>query len=363
MKNLKRMLCLLVCIVTCAAMVVPAAAYTPPAMESVWDKDTCVATSLDQYNNKVTVGMQDPLISFSESGRTYYCSSYSILGADDSITISNTGLDCDELATVIALLKKDSGSHYKWAQDSYDIKNPNTGKMLFLKNGESTTVQVSELLKYFNLNSKQMGDYLLCILMTGFNDGEEYAHLAKYTLFGINDDAVEAIKAYPFDDVDYGSYCWDSVQWALDKGVTKGISKTSFGPKETCTRGQVATFLWRALGSPEPQTTENPFKDVKETDYYYKPILWAYENGITNGTSKTEFSPNGTCTSAHVVTFLWRANGKPVATAEGTEYYAEAVAWANSKGLLEGVGATFKPENNSPRADIVTYLYRNAEGK
>ena len=111
--------------------------------------------------------------------------------------------------------------------------------------------------------------------------------------------------------------------------------------------------------APEPKSAENPFADVKESDYFYKPVLWALEQGITTGTSDTTFDPNGTCTSAHVVTFLWRANGKPAADHTGEEYYAEAVAWANGKGLLTGTAVAFAPDNLSPRADIVTYLYRD----
>lgn len=116
---MKKIISLVLCLIICVSLVVPAAAYTPPAMDGVFEKDTCVATSMDQYNNNVSVGMQNPLISFNNYGRTYYSSSYSVLGADDSITISNTGLDCDELATIIGLLKRDSESHYKWASESY----------------------------------------------------------------------------------------------------------------------------------------------------------------------------------------------------------------------------------------------------
>ncbi len=163
-----------------------------------------------------------------------------------------------------------------------------------------------------------------------------------------------------FTDVPAGAYYADAVAWAVEQGITNGTSPTTFGPTETCTRGQVATFLWRAKGCPEPTATVNPFTDVKENDYFYKAVLWAVEQGITNGTSPTTFGPNETCTSAHVVTFLWRANGKPAAETAGTEYYAEAVAWGNANALLAGTAVPFAPGNLSPRADIVTYLYRDA---
>lgn len=154
-------------------------------------------------------------------------------------------------------------------------------------------------------------------------------------------------------------YYHDAVLWALDKNVTTGTSKTTFSPSATCTRGQVVTFLWRAMGCPEPASTENPFTDVTESDYFYKAVLWAVEKGVTNGTTDTTFGPNGTCTSAHVVTFLWRANGKPAANTDGTNYYDEGCRMGQlSETARTGTAVPFAPDNLSPRADIVTYLYR-----
>lgn len=154
-----------------------------------------------------------------------------------------------------------------------------------------------------------------------------------------------ADSSNPFTDVPADAYYHDAVLWALDKNVTTGTSKTTFSPSATCTRGQVVTFLWRAMGCPEPASTENPFTDVTESDYFYKAVLWAVEKGVTNGTTDTTFGPNGTCTSAHVVTFLWRANGKSAANTDGTNYYDEAVAWANSQKLLDGTAVPFAPDN------------------
>lgn len=155
--------------------------------------------------------------------------------------------------------------------------------------------------------------------------------------------------------------------WALKNNVTAGTSGTTFSPNDTCTRGQVVTFLWRAKGQPEPTSTHNPFADVNSNDYYYKAVLWAVENGVTSGTSDTAFSPSDTCTSAQVVTFLWRSNNNPktsgtssLASQYSGQYYTDAVAWADAIDLLSGTGTAFAPNNNSPRADIVTYLYRNA---
>lgn len=174
----------------------------------------------------------------------------------------------------------------------------------------------------------------------------------------------------PFTDVPAGMYYTDAVAWALEKGVTKGTGDTTFSPNATCTRGQVAAFLWRAKGEPEPATRNNPFRDVRASDYYYKAVLWAYENGITDGTSATTFDPNDTCTNGHVVTFLWRSNGKPAASGTSAlagafprDFYTDAVAWADTSGLLKDTGASFNPRNQSPRANIVTYLYRNQAGQ
>ena len=168
-----------------------------------------------------------------------------------------------------------------------------------------------------------------------------------------------------FEDVPDGAYYADAVQWAVENGVTNGLSETVFAPNETCNRGQVATFLWRAKGCPEPVTTDNPFTDVAPSSAFYKAILWAAENGITAGTSDTTFSPANPCTRAHVVTFLWRAQGKPAAAGDSPladsfppGYYTDAVRWADAAGLLGGTGEAFAPSTHCPRADIVTYLYR-----
>ena len=171
----------------------------------------------------------------------------------------------------------------------------------------------------------------------------------------------------PFTDVPAGTYYHDAVLWALENSITTGVTATQFQPDTTCNRGQVVTFLWRAKGCPEPKTAENPFRDVSASSPFYKAILWALENGITEGSTARKFDPRGICTSAHVVTFLWRANGKPgpsgnsaLANEYPDQYYTDAVAWADTNGLLTGTGAPFVPGRHSPRADIVTYLYRDA---
>ena len=146
--------------------------------------------------------------------------------------------------------------------------------------------------------------------------------------------------------------------------MTNGYTPTSFGPNETCTRAQVAAFLWRANGSPEPKTTVNPFTDVNPSSTFYKAILWAYENGITNGLTATTFDPGGRCTHGHTISFLWRAKGQPaasgysaIATANPGRHFTNACAWAENAGLFNGMAA-FNGDASCPRSDIVTYIYR-----
>ena len=171
----------------------------------------------------------------------------------------------------------------------------------------------------------------------------------------------------PFTDVSSSDYYYDAVLWAYENSVTKGTSDAAFSPAATCTRGQVVTFLYRAAGEPEPVSLDNPFGDVKETDYFYKAVLWAVEQGITNGTGVDEatgkqlFSPSQTCSYAHILTFLYRAvTGK--LTSAGA-WYDDAFHWARDNGFLTGtlVGRDQGRVNaDCPRCDVVTYLWRNA---
>jgi len=177
-------------------------------------------------------------------------------------------------------------------------------------------------------------------------------------------------SAQTFVDVPENAYYTPAVNWAVEKGVTKGTSATTFSPDAACTRAQIVTFLYRAAGSPAVKSTVNPFTDVTASDYYYNAVLWAVENGITTGTSETTFSPNESCTRAQCVTFLYRAVGS-AATAKASftdvsadAYYAPAVDWAVEKGVTTGTSATtFSPDAACTRAQIVTFLYRAAQVK
>ena len=169
-----------------------------------------------------------------------------------------------------------------------------------------------------------------------------------------------------FVDVATGSYYEDAVDWAVENGITKGTDDTHFSPDGICTRAQAVTFLWRAAGSPEPETRAMPFTDVPAGSYYYDAVLWAVENGITKGTSDTRFSPDDTCTRAQIVTFLWRSEKSPAAGSrnpfadvKSTAYYADAVLWAVRENITKGTtSTTFSPDADCTRAQIVTFLWR-----
>ena len=169
-----------------------------------------------------------------------------------------------------------------------------------------------------------------------------------------------------FVDVATGSYYEDAVDWAVGNGITQGTDATHFAPDGICTRAQAVAFLWRAAGSPKPETRTMPFADVPAGSYYYDAVLWAVENGIAKGTSDTTFSPNMTCTRAQIVAFLWRSEkspaagtANPFADVKSAAYYADAVLWAVKENITRGTtNTTFSPDADCTRAQIVTFLWR-----
>ena len=170
-----------------------------------------------------------------------------------------------------------------------------------------------------------------------------------------------------YADVKTDAYYFMAAAWAIGRGVTNGTSAATFSPGRGCTRAQVLTFLWRAAGSPAPTSGNNPFTDVKASDYYCQAVLWAVEKGITKGVSKTEFCPNQTCTRGEVVTFLWRYRGSPAIndpqnpfTDVGeSAYYTKAALWAVENSVTTGTSADkFSPNAECTRAQVVTFLYR-----
>lgn len=176
-----------------------------------------------------------------------------------------------------------------------------------------------------------------------------------------------AVGDLPFGDVAQGAYYAEPVAWAVQNDITSGVTATTFEPEATCTRAQTVTFLWRACGSPEPLPEDNPFSDVPSEAYYRKAVLWAYQNGITTGTTATTFEPDASCSRAQVLTFQWRTRSEPAVGSSGVfadvpadAYYAGAVAWGVEAGVTNGTSATtFSPDATCTRGQIVTFLYRD----
>ncbi len=192
-------------------------------------------------------------------------------------------------------------------------------------------------------------------------------------VFGLLSFAMpQSASAETFSDVSETAYYFEAVRWAVKNDITKGMGAALFSPDMPCTRAQAVTFLWRMHNCPEPTTSDNPFKDVVKNTYYYKAVLWAVENGITTGTSATAFSPCRSCTRAEIAAFLWRSEGCPAAMSTECQfndvsedaYYYEAVLWASGNGIAKGTGSTeFSPDEKCSRAQTVTMLYRLSQLK
>ena len=161
------------------------------------------------------------------------------------------------------------------------------------------------------------GDWVVTKAPTLSEEGEE---TRECSVCGHDEYRAIEKRKMPFVDVEAGSFYEAPVIWAVDNGITNGTDETHFSPLNICDRAQVVTFLWRAAGCPEPESTENPFVDVPETEFYYKAVLWAVENGITNGVDATHFAPNTDCNRAQIVTFLWRAAGCPEPTSTNNPF-------------------------------------------
>ena len=167
-----------------------------------------------------------------------------------------------------------------------------------------------------------------------------------------------------FVDVPEDAYYSKAVAWALENGITSGTTETTFGPKIPATRAQVMTFIWAASGCPEPESSKNPFKDVKESSYYRDAVLWAYEQGITAGISADMFGPDIIVSRGQIVTFLYGVAGRPgvgsepFVDVEETDYFVDPVAWAYQKGITSGTSLnTFSPYADCLREQIITFLY------
>ena len=176
-----------------------------------------------------------------------------------------------------------------------------------------------------------------------------------------------ALSRAGFADVPEKAFYGDPAAWAVENGITNGTEPYTFSPDQTCTRDQVVTFLWRAAGEPEPKSTQTPFTDLQPGAFYEKAVAWAVEEGITKGQTDTTFGPDATCTRGQVVTFLWRFKGQPAPKSTQTPftdvnpngYYMKAVAWAVEEGVTKGLSeTTFGPDATCTRGQVVTFLYR-----
>lgn len=171
----------------------------------------------------------------------------------------------------------------------------------------------------------------------------------------------------PFKDVTKNDYFYKAVLWAVNRKITSGYSVDAFAPHATCTRAEVVTFLWREHGCPEPKNSNNPFADVKENAFYYKAVLWAVENKITSGYSETIFAPDDTVTRGQFVSLLYRSVGNPgfkienpFADVKENSYYYKAVLWAYENGITAGYrNDEFAPDMGCTRCQVVSFLYRN----
>ena len=237
------------------------------------------------------------------------------------------------------------------------------GVMEYSLDGETWSTEIPE--------ASEPGKYTVSYRVAG---GKNYLDIApetvKVEIFTAVDDCTGggscALASYK--DATPNNWYHDGMHYCLGKDIIRGYGDGRLGPNDQATRSQVVTLLWRAAGSPAPVNTESPFKDVTQNDFYYDAVLWAVENGITNGTSATKFSPNAVCSRSQVVTFLWRAAGSPAPTETACTFadvsqdafYYNAVLWAVENGITKGINATtFAPDDGCTRSQIAVFLYRS----
>lgn len=262
---------------------------------------------------------------------------------------------------------------YTPSDPSYSVSNSNSGKddngtwttdKSSAKKGDTVTITVKPAEGYQGTPVvKDKDGNTVPVSSLGDN---KYSFVMPDGKVTVSVDFTPVAPVNPFMDVKQGDYFYDAVLWAVSKGITNGTSANQFSPNLTCTRAQTVTFLWRAAGSPAPQSTNNPFTDVAPGAYYYNAVLWAVEQGITNGTSADRFSPEDIVTRGQTVTFMFRAakaqavtGDNPFVDVSAGEYYADAVQWAVSRSITNGTSATtFGPGEGCTRGQIVTFLYR-----
>ena len=255
-----------------------------------------------------------------------------------------------------------TGALYRYYNGSTGINSTVSAKDEFYYNPKTSSKHYDlDDVAYVTSKFAKVGD-IVYIPFTAY--GTKSGQKAEGTL------AIKVKQTMNFVDVRPGDYFYDSVQWAVNLGIAKGTSATTFSPKTGCTRAQIVTFLWRAANSPEPRSSTSKFTDVYATTHadYMKAINWATEQGITTGTGNGKFSPDATCTRAQIVTFLYRFKGNPpvsgtlnfvdVNKTEHAAFY-NAILWAVNNKITTGYGGgIFDPNGTCNRGDAVTFLYR-----
>lgn len=249
-------------------------------------------------------------------------------------------------------LQETGNAGYDGDQVRAMLKNMLPGLMkLIQKHPDTTMTLLGNIVQILNAHFPEIGRAWMEVTPAEFFEAQNPNYSVKAT----------------FEDVPVGCYCFDAVEWAVDKGIAKGYTDTIFAPGDPCTRAQVASFLWRAAGSPAPKSAKCPFVDVDANSPHYKAITWAAEKGITAGVDKTHFAPNDPCTRAQIVSFIYRYEGSPVVLGfcpfvdvRVTSPHYSAITWAAKKGIASGYDAThFGPNDTCTRAQVVSFLYRD----
>ena len=273
-------------------------------------------------------------------------------------------------AETIAKLTRPSSGGSSGSGRSYAVTAPSTKNgdvTVSPKNaskGDRVTITVTPD-KGYELDSLTVKDASGNKLKLNDKGNGKYTFTMPGSKVTVSAEFVEEQAASIFADVPADAYYAKAVEWAVKKGITNGKANGLFGSNDPCTRGQIVTFLWRAAGSPAPKGTVKVPSDVLPGSYCYDAVAWALENGITNGLADGTFGVNNTCTRGQSVTFLYRTMGTAPTTVNGftdvesNAFCAEAVAWAVENGVTNGTSATtFSPSNGCTRAQIVTFLFR-----
>lgn len=265
-----------------------------------------------------------------------------------------------------------NGSFVYLGVGAYDNYEKASAVQLFAANGDQiTNVTTSAGTMEFEDEEDMQKEVLICTTDSGLVsymplDVDSMTKVdGGYTLkINSSTPVVLKITGQPsmFADVSSDAYYADSVKWALERNITTGTSATAFSPAKTCTRAQIITFIWRAIGSPKPSSA-NPFSDISENDYYYESAIWASENGMVTG---DKFEPNTPCTRMSTVIYLWKNAGSPQAAASvsfsdvaADSELGKAVSWALEKNITNGTTpTTFSPDKICDRGQIVTFLNR-----